>query len=795
MKLHFVLNEPGSGEVAIPMADPAADDVASGKVVRVAYRGQYRGAFFVEDIGEKRVTSGDYTGQVKTVRGRGAMAVLDRATVWHANQGESTREFSSQPAAEMFVTLVEEAQARGGLSSLELTFNDTYDSDNNAWSDTRTLDFRVGTSLLDVMRKIAGLGIDFSMEFDWSRNVYYLNAYRDGRGSDKSSSIVFREGKNCTEVGNSEKSQELGNVVLVEYGDGQYVSVSNATSISEYGRREIFLSAGQAGSSSEATAYGNAELDERKDPETSITVVVTDSEVPMAFVDYEVGDWVGYAKYDDESPTSYRIRGMTLSWGQNQRWADVTLQLSSVQMELDIRTAQAAGKLGGNLSSVRSTPNDALKALSDHNNDPDAHPNRDEFIEMEDTPGGYTDNGEKFLAVNVGEDGVEFKTISESDISDLDHDADKIKGKSVDAPQAGDDGKALVYDETNDKFAVETVSATGTFEGLSDVPAYSGNAGKVPKVNASEDGVEYEDVATQSELDSHTGDTNNPHSVSKGDVGLGNVENIKHNLTATRDPTISDGSSDGYSVGSKWINVDTDEEFVCLDATSSAAAVWKSTTDQGTGGSDADAIHDNVANEIQPVSEKASPVSADRVLIEDSEDNWNKKSAQLGNLPGGGGLSHSYIGTTTIAGTWESVSDNTIYLQKVTLSSAGVLLSVSVYIKAPSQVIGPLTMSVYEDDSGSPGGLLASNPPGDEDNELFLPDADHWYTMPLGIYLEAGDYWVGVRFPGDTGNAAIDVDTSTGSDETYQASWIRDLTSVSPTATTKTYAIRASVLS
>jgi hypothetical protein len=54
-------------------------------------------------------------------------------------------------------------------------------------------------------------------------------------------------------------------------------------------------------------------------------------------------------------------------------------------------------------------------------------------------------------------------------------------------------------------------------------------------------------------------------------------------------------------------------------------------------GSDADAIHDNVAAEISAITEKATPVSADLILIEDSADSNNKKKVQIGNLPGGGG--------------------------------------------------------------------------------------------------------------------------------------------------------------
>jgi hypothetical protein len=86
----------------------------------------------------------------------------------------------------------------------------------------------------------------------------------------------------------------------------------------------------------------------------------------------------------------------------------------------------------------------------------------------------------------------------------------------------------------------------------------------------------------QTQLDSHVGSSANPHAVTKAQVGLANVPNLKVNLAATTDPGSTDDSSQGYGVGSRWINVGADKEFVCLDATATAA-VWKETTQSGNG--------------------------------------------------------------------------------------------------------------------------------------------------------------------------------------------------------------------
>jgi hypothetical protein len=79
---------------------------------------------------------------------------------------------------------------------------------------------------------------------------------------------------------------------------------------------------------------------------------------------------------------------------------------------------------------------------------------------------------------------------------------------------------------------------------------------------------------------SHVSDYGNPHGVTKFHLGLGNVENLKTNLSANADPTQTNDSGGGYDVGSRWINSAAAREFVCLDA-APGAAVWAETTQTG----------------------------------------------------------------------------------------------------------------------------------------------------------------------------------------------------------------------
>lgn len=76
-------------------------------------------------------------------------------------------------------------------------------------------------------------------------------------------------------------------------------------------------------------------------------------------------------------------------------------------------------------------------------------------------------------------------------------------------------------------------------------------------------------------------------------------------------------------------------------------------SDLGITATDADAIHDNVAGEINAIAEKTTPVDDDVLLIEDSAASYAKKRVKIGNLPSGGGggaIAVEQSGSTAITG-------------------------------------------------------------------------------------------------------------------------------------------------
>ena len=95
----------------------------------------------------------------------------------------------------------------------------------------------------------------------------------------------------------------------------------------------------------------------------------------------------------------------------------------------------------------------------------------------------------------------------------------------------------------------------------------------------------------------------------------------------------------------QYQDLDTNKVYVNADG----ATTWVE-IGSAAPGSDTDAIHDNVAGEIAAITEKATPVDADLIVIEDSAAGNAKKRVQVGNLPAGGVTDADYLVGTAHAG-------------------------------------------------------------------------------------------------------------------------------------------------
>lgn len=171
--------------------------------------------------------------------------------------------------------------------------------------------------------------------------------------------------------------------------------------------------------------------------------------------------------------------------------------------------------------------------------------------------------------------------------------ANKVNSLSASSTNVQYPGAKLVYDQLAAKEPAVTAAAvtdfwsgTKTFRNLAtDVRAVvltglslaTGTAITASNTVLQAFGLLQKQVTTNlTTLTTHTANVSNPHSVTKAQVGLGNVLNTKVNSTTT-DPTVSSDGTQGYSIGSTWINTSSRKQFVCLDITT-GAAVWKELT-------------------------------------------------------------------------------------------------------------------------------------------------------------------------------------------------------------------------
>lgn len=163
----------------------------------------------------------------------------------------------------------------------------------------------------------------------------------------------------------------------------------------------------------------------------------------------------------------------------------------------------------------------------------------------------------------------------------------------------------------------------------------------------------------------------------------------------------------------------------------------------------------------------------------------------------GSGSTHSYLGYDTVGGTTEQTTAYRWIMKKITVSSAGILQSIGVYLKTRSDGATPtLTTCIWEDNSGTPRYIYGGSSP-----VTMNPDhvsgvggnAARWIQYPTGIYLAAGDYWIGVQ---SNTNACDFYKDGSGSDRYFTstfAGW-EDAGFRAITTTTDRYSIRASFL-
>jgi len=322
------LNDAGGGSFMIHANDDkaTATNLKVGNIVKVRYRNVDIGAWVIEEVSKTLVDTGEEATKVITCSGRGLLGSLEKALVYPSDLEDATtaeRAFTTETKAGIIKTLYDEFLARGG-GILTTTFTDAVDTDLDSWTDSVTMNFKAGQTVLAVLRQLCALGLEVTTNPDRSFNAYLA------AGSDLSSSVVFRHARNILASTYKEMGADMANAGLAE-ARGLFDESTDATSISTYGRQEQYL---PIQNTSDNTLLGDANdlfVSEYKDPITAITLSVThENEYPG--IDYNVGDTVR-VEIPGEVSSDYRIRGIAIQEGTGPCDLRVHLELNSVEME------------------------------------------------------------------------------------------------------------------------------------------------------------------------------------------------------------------------------------------------------------------------------------------------------------------------------------------------------------------------------------------------------------------------------------------------------------------------------
>ena len=164
---------------------------------------------------------------------------------------------------------------------------------------------------------------------------------------------------------------------------------------------------------------------------------------------------------------------------------------------------------------------------------------------------------------------------------------------------------------------------------------------------------------------------------------------------------------------------------------------------------------------------------------------------------GGGGLTQSYLGTTSVGATQVLFPTNTRILKQFTLAAPALVVSLDMYLDGNATNTA-FAAGLMTDTGGNPDLPLAVagtaySSSGDLVNGGVVDSTygPRWVAIALGIWLPAGTYWANV---GNRGSAFAYKDTG-GTDQTSGSVQTIDAAYAACTPTTDNYSMRISVLS
>lgn len=349
------VSDPGYGKLSVSASEPRLQTDVNGYPLEdseVLFQIYDEGVLRFDFLASKAVRPEDKP-DVITMDGKGTAQVLERAIClpagWPTGMA-TTRTFTGTRIA-AWLTLLNEAQARGVIPQFLVSFDGAVDTAGLAWPVAETFDINVGDNLYDMLTQFCEL-----YDATWvMRPGFHLDIYQV-HGNDRRDEVIWHLGGHTIEhVYDRDRSAIATDVYSGT--DGVVAAASDLAAETRWGKREAWVSSGDAKDFSAVARYANRNLELLKDQKKVRSVTVPwKAPFRRVFVDWNPGDICAVETLRD-GVEAVKITAVSVQVDENAQTA-IEIVISddpTAAIPREVRVAQQAARDGGRATETRAS--------------------------------------------------------------------------------------------------------------------------------------------------------------------------------------------------------------------------------------------------------------------------------------------------------------------------------------------------------------------------------------------------------------------------------------------------------
>lgn len=215
----------------------------------------------------------------------------------------------------IWLDLLAKAKTRGTIPFMTTgALSLATDSFGNPWNDTQSVQIQNGTDLFALLQAHASMiNADWIMQPGFRLQVGIPSATKITLGFDRSNTVVFRDGEDCTAKVRTRARNSILNILGVINADGRTLVATDSSSTALYGQREGWLQAAMQVSQADLAVVATAADLENANEVLSYSLSVSPFRPGRTvFTGYDVGDWVGLERPDFSAIDKVRISAIAV---------------------------------------------------------------------------------------------------------------------------------------------------------------------------------------------------------------------------------------------------------------------------------------------------------------------------------------------------------------------------------------------------------------------------------------------------------------------------------------------------